>query len=528
MPPPATSCASADDKPLVLLAQPLFPDFAAALEGRYRFTLAADADEATAAEARVLLVPGLKEVTAELIGRLPALELVVTTSVGVDHVDLEACRRRGLAVTNAGGAFSADSADYAVGLVIAVLRRISAAEAYLRRGRWATDGKYPLATKMTRGAKPAENGARVSSTERWRQDIDERKHKLGNGPLWANLCGVVGKEREANGPLSPTRGTGECGAVARGDGAAASGDQDVACKPLVLLADPLIPEFQPDLSAHYRLLPAASARALLTIELPLVTVDLIDALPALELVVASSVSVDHIDLAACRRRGIRVTNAGDAYAADAADYSVGLVVAALRRVTAADAYVRRGGWVAHGEYPLATKVSGKRVGIVGLGRIGSLVARRLAAFGCPVAYHSRSPKPSSPYRFFPTVRALAADSDVLVLSCALTEETRRVVDWEVMEALGKCGVLVNVGRGGLVDEPELVRCLREGVIGGAGLDVFENEPDVPAELLAMDNVVLSNHRAVLTPESIRGVLDIVAGNLEAFFAGRPLLSPVTL
>ncbi|XP_039771381.1 glyoxylate/hydroxypyruvate reductase HPR3-like isoform X2 [Panicum virgatum] len=303
-------------------------------------------------------------------------------------------------------------------------------------------------------------------------------------------------------------------------------DQDGACKPLVLLADPLIPEFQSDLSARYHLPPppagadaaaAASARALLTIDLPAVTADLIDALPALELVVASSVGVDHVDLAACRRRGIRVTNAGDAFA-----------VAALRRVPAADAYVRRGGWVAHGEYPLATKVSGKRVGIVGLGRIGSQVARRLAAFGCPVAYHSRSPKPSSPYRFVPTVRALAADSDVLVLSCALTEETQRVVGREVMEALGKDGVLVNVGRGGLVDELELVRCLREGVIGGAGLDVFDKEPDVPAELLAMDNVVLSDHRAVFTPESFRGMLDVVAGNLEAFFAGRPLLSPVTL
>jgi len=175
------------------------------------------------------------------------------------------------------------------------------------------------------------------------------------------------------------------------------------------------------------------------------------------------------------------------------------------------------------------QVSGKRVGIVGLGSIGSLVARRLAAFGCPVAYHSRTRKPAPcPYTFFPTVRALAADSDVLVLACALTEETRRVVDREVMEALGARGVLVNVGRGGLVDEPELVRCLREGVIGGAGLDVFENEPDVPAELLDMDNVVLSSHKAVATVESIRGALDAVSGNLEAFFAGRPLPSPVSL
>jgi hypothetical protein len=134
--------------PLVLLAQPLFPNFAAALEGRYRFVLAGDADAATAAEARVLLVPGLVAVTAELVDRLPALELVAATSVGLDHVDLLACRRRGLAVTNAGAAFSVDSADYAVGLVVAVLRRVAAAEAHLRRGGWATDGEYPLTTKV--------------------------------------------------------------------------------------------------------------------------------------------------------------------------------------------------------------------------------------------------------------------------------------------------------------------------------------------------------------------------------------------
>ncbi|KAF0911378.1 hypothetical protein E2562_008262, partial [Oryza meyeriana var. granulata] len=130
--------------------------------------------------------------------------------------------------------------------------------------------------------------------------------------------------------------------------------------------------------------------------------------------------------------------------------------------------------------------------------------------------------------FYPEVRELAADSDVLVLCCALTEETRRVVDREVMEALGKDGVLVNVSRGGLVDEPELVRCLQEGVLGAAGLDVYENEPAVPPELFGMEDVVLSNHRAVITPESIRGVIDVVAANLDAFFSGRPLLSPLQL
>jgi hydroxypyruvate reductase 2 len=165
---------------------------------------------------------------------------------------------------------------------------------------------------------------------------------------------------------------------------------------------------------------------------------------------------------------------------------------------------------------------------VGLGNIGSRVARRLAAFGCTVSYHSRSPKPSETYTFVPALLDLAAGSDVLVLSCALTEETKHMVNREVMEALGKDGVLVNVGRGGLVDEPELVRCLRDGVLGGAGLDVYVNEPAVPPELFSMDNVVLSDHRAVITPESIRGALEMVTANLDAFFSGRPLVSPVQL
>ncbi|KQJ81656.1 glyoxylate/hydroxypyruvate reductase HPR3 [Brachypodium distachyon] len=307
-------------------------------------------------------------------------------------------------------------------------------------------------------------------------------------------------------------------------------------RPLVLLAQPLFPELAAALAGRFRFAlaadadpaAAAEARVLLVPRLAPVTAQLLGGLPALELVAATTVGVDHVDLEACRRRGLCVTNAGAAFSVDSADYAVGLVVAALRRVAAADAFVRSGRWAVNGDYPLTTKVSGKRVGIVGLGNIGALVARRLAAFGCAVSYHSRSPKPAAPYKFFPAVRDLASDSDVLVLSCALTEETRHMVNREVMEALGKDGVLVNVGRGGLVDEPELVRCLREGVIGGAGLDVYEDEPAVPRELLGMDNVVLSGHKAVSTTESIRGVVEIVAANLDAFFSGRPLVSPVQL
>jgi hydroxypyruvate reductase 2 len=146
MTPPATS---ADERPLVLLAQPLFPEFAAALSARYRLALAADADAATVAEGRVLLI-GIAPVTEEHLAGLPALQLVAGISVGVDHVDLAACRRRGLSVTNAGAAFAVDSADYAVGLVVAVLRRVAAADAYVRGGRWVTDGDYPLTTKVSR------------------------------------------------------------------------------------------------------------------------------------------------------------------------------------------------------------------------------------------------------------------------------------------------------------------------------------------------------------------------------------------
>uniref|UniRef100_A0A0E0KM37 D-isomer specific 2-hydroxyacid dehydrogenase NAD-binding domain-containing protein n=1 Tax=Oryza punctata TaxID=4537 RepID=A0A0E0KM37_ORYPU len=309
-----------------------------------------------------------------------------------------------------------------------------------------------------------------------------------------------------------------------------------AGKPLVILPGPLFPELAAGLDGRFRFVlaadadegTAAEARAVLVAALAPVSADLLGRLPKLELVVATSAGVDHIDHAACRRRGIRVTNTSEVFAPDVADYAVGLVVAVLRRVAAAEAYLRRGRWAADGDYPPATKVSGKRVGIVGLGSIGGLVARRLAAFGCVIAYNSRSPKPSAPYKFYSSVRELAEESDVLVLCCALTEETRRMVNREVMEALGKDGVLVNVGRGGLVDEAELVRCLREGVVGGAGLDVYVNEPAVPPELFGMDNVVLSDHRAVITPESIQGVIDVVKANLDAFFSGKPLISQVQL
>ncbi|KAJ3679817.1 hypothetical protein LUZ60_016095 [Juncus effusus] len=315
-------------------------------------------------------------------------------------------------------------------------------------------------------------------------------------------------------------------------------------KPQVLLLQPIFPSFESALSPKYSLLNsresslpltsflsahAHSIKALITLD-PIISIDasLLDQLPSLGLVCASSAGVNHIDLDACRQRGVAVTNAGDRFSADTADYAVGLLIDALRKVTMADRYVRNGLWPIEVNYPLGSKVGGKRVGIVGLGNIGSHVAKRLEAFGCSISYFSRSLKPNYPsYKYFSNVLELAKYCDMLVLTCALTAETRHIINRDVMSALGKDGVIINVGRGALIDEPELVRCLKEGVIGGAGLDVFVNEPEVPTELFQMENVILSDHRAVTTPESFQGVLDLVIENLDAFFAGKPLLSPVS-
>ena len=171
--------------------------------------------------------------------------------------------------------------------------------------------------------------------------------------------------------------------------------------------------------------------------------------------------------------------------------------------------------------------SGKAVGIVGLGRIGSAVAKRAAAFGCPVSYHSRSEKPEAgSYKYYPNIPDLAANSHILVVACALTDETRHIVNREVIDALGPKGAIVNIGRGPIIDQPELVSALVEGRLGGAGLDVLENEPNVPEELLGLENVVLTSHIGSDTVETCKDMADLLIANLEAHFSGKPLLTPV--
>ena len=161
-----------------------------------------------------------------------------------------------------------------------------------------------------------------------------------------------------------------------------------------------------------------------------------------------------------------------------------------------------------------------------MGNIGSRIAKRLEAFSCVIHYNSRNPKESVSYKYFTNVHDLAAESDVLIVACALNKTTRHVVNKDVLEALGKDGVVINIGRGAHVDEAELIVALKEGKIAGVGLDVFEHEPKVPAELFSMDNVVLTHHAALFTEESRSDLLARTIGNLEAFFSGQPLLCPV--
>lgn len=253
--------------------------------------------------------------------------------------------------------------------------------------------------------------------------------------------------------------------------------------------------------------------------------ELIDSLPSLEIVSNYSVGLDKIDLAKCKKKGIRVSYTPDVLTEDVADLAIGLILATLRGICECDRYVRAGLWK-NGDFKLTTKFSGKTVGIIGLGRIGSAIAKRAEAFSCPISYYSRSEKPDSKYKYYPSVVELASNCHILIVACPLTAETRHIINREVIDALGPKGVLINIGRGPHVDEAELVSALVEGRLGGAGLDVFENEPEVPEKLFGLDNVVLLPHVGSGTVETRNAMADLVIGNLEAHFLNKPLLTPV--
>ncbi|KAF8025590.1 hypothetical protein BT93_F2431 [Corymbia citriodora subsp. variegata] len=270
---------------------------------------------------------------------------------------------------------------------------------------------------------------------------------------------------------------------------------------------------------------SASIRAVVGSSVAGADAELIEALPRLEIVSSFSVGLDKVDLGRCREKGIRVTNTPDVLTEDVADLAIGLCLAVLRRICASDKYVRSGKWK-KGDFKLTTKFTGKTVGIIGLGRIGTAIAKRAEAFNCPISYYSRTVKTDCKYKYYPSAVELASNCHILIVACPLTPETRHIINREVIDALGPKGVLINIGRGPHVDEPELVSALVEGRLGGAGLDVFEHEPEVPEELFGLENVVLLPHVGSATVETRTAMADLVIGNLEAHFTNKPLLTPV--
>jgi len=251
----------------------------------------------------------------------------------------------------------------------------------------------------------------------------------------------------------------------------------------------------------------------------------IDALPKLQIITVIGAGYERVDLPAARQRGIVVTNGAGVNASAVADHAMALLLAVVRDIPRADASVRRGEW----SKVMRPSLAGKRLGVLGLGAVGMAIAKRASlGFGMPVGYHSRQARSEVDYTWFPDARALAHNSDVLVIATPGGDGTRQLVDAAVIEALGPQGFVVNVARGSVVDTAALVDALATGRLAGAGLDVFEDEPNVPEPLKALPNVVLTPHVAGLSPDAVKATVELVTQNLLAHFSGRPVLTPVPL
>ncbi|MDM0115484.1 2-hydroxyacid dehydrogenase [Variovorax sp. J22R133] len=250
---------------------------------------------------------------------------------------------------------------------------------------------------------------------------------------------------------------------------------------------------------------------------------LIAAMPKLKVISSFGVGLDALDLEAARARGIAVGYTPDVLNDCVADTAFALVMDVARRISASDRFVRRGDW-RKGQFPLATKVSGKKLGILGMGRIGRVIARRAWGFDMEVRYHNRRPLSDVDYGYEPTLKSLAEWADFLVIASAGGAETRGLVSRDILDALGPQGYLINISRGTVVDEQALLEALQHHRIAGAGLDVFEDEPNVPEALFELDNVVLLPHLASNTQETRAAMAQRVEENLAAFLAGHPMMS----
>jgi len=309
-------------------------------------------------------------------------------------------------------------------------------------------------------------------------------------------------------------------------------------RPELLVVAPLMPylmeALQRDYTVHDRIHlsdPAALAAAAPRIRAVVangeakVPRELIAQLPALEVITVFGVGYDGVDVKAAHERGVPVTNTPDVLNDDVADLAIGLLLSVARRIPQADRFVREGQWPT-GPIALARKVSGGRLGVVGMGRIGQAIAKRADAFGMHISYTSRSPRSDVNYTYYPDAVALAAAVEFLIVITPGGAATRGLIDAKVLKALGPQGFLVNVARGSVVDEPALVEALEQGTIAGAALDVFVAEPQVPEKLRQMPQVVLTPHMASGTRETREAMANLVLSNLAAHFTGKPLLTRV--
>ena len=247
--------------------------------------------------------------------------------------------------------------------------------------------------------------------------------------------------------------------------------------------------------------------------------------PNLKLIAICGVGYDGVDVATAKDKGIVVTHTPGVLTDDVADLAMGLVLSIGRRIPQADKFVRNGDWV-DDAFALTHKVSGARLGIVGMGRIGRAIAKRAAAFDMNIAYTGRQAKADAPYRFYNTVQELAAWTDYLVVAIPGGDDTQNLIDAPVLQALGAKGYLINIARGSVVDQPVLVQALKDKTIAGAALDVYWDEPIVDPELRRLPNVVLTPHIASATVETRQAMAALTLDNLQAFYEGRPLPTPV--
>lgn len=310
-------------------------------------------------------------------------------------------------------------------------------------------------------------------------------------------------------------------------------------RPAIVAYGPLYPYLTQQLQSRFTVhavaadadldaLPAGvrDARALVSFGSVGAPAAIMDALPALEIVALFSVGYDKVDVDHARARGIRVTNTPDVLTDDVADLAVGLLFAAVRNIPANDRLVRSGGWARGEKPPLSARVTGARIGILGLGRIGRAIAWRLERQAGEILYHNRSQAQDAPYRYVADAIDLARQSDMLIVATSGGPEAAGLVDAAMLDALGPQGVIVNISRGSVIDEDALVAALADGRIAGAGLDVFAHEPHVPPALLAMDHVVLQPHQGSATVHTRAAMADLVIANLDAWFAGEALPTPV--